>query len=243
MTVGKGERTISMAKKRIQRMEVLGEFGPEDVLPYITKSKDRRKYEGDNGRIWNVKMWSNRYFTFRESLSCVVCGLTGTVMSLERSMTPYSSYSQPHFNLYAVDGDEQRTLMTKDHIKPKSSGGDDSASNFQTMCAVCNSLKAHHRLDLSQMKLLRSVHDTLDAQDVCPKEVRRIMNGMAGRMASDDGGTPMTAGELAETLLKTPEAVVAIRDSVGRDRVRGVSESDKGITDSGRLLNRFVVIE
>lgn len=230
---------ICMAKK-IQRMEVLGAFRPEDVLPHITRSRERREYKGGDGRLWKVKMWSNRYFTFRESLSCVVCGLEGTLMSLERGA---GNEGQPHFNLYAVDGDGQRTLMTKDHIEPKSRGGEDTADNFQTMCAVCNGLKAHHRLDLTQMELLRAAYDALGAGGEFPKEVNRIVNGMAARMAADDGAAPMTAGELAEVLLLTPNAVVAVRDSVGRDRVRGVSESEKGVTDSGSLPPRFIVIE
>lgn len=237
LTAIRGWRTIGMAKK-VQRMEVLGKFRPEDVLPHITRSKERREYAGGDGRTWRVKMWSNRYFTFRESLSCVVCGLEGTVMSLERGMC---SDGQPHFNLYAVV-DGQRTLMTKDHIEPKSRGGEDAAGNFQTMCAVCNGLKAHHKLDLPRMKLLRAAYDTLDAAGGSPKEIRRVVDGMAARMADDDGGSPMTAGELAETLLLTPDAVVAVRDAVGRDRVRGVSESERGVTDFGGLPPRFIVI-
>ena len=225
-------------------MEVLGDFRPEDVLPHITRLRERRDFDGDDGRTWSVKMWSNRYFTFRESLSCVVCGLTGTFMSLERQA---GSDGRPHFNLYAMSDDgagypDRRVLMTKDHIKPKSKGGEDSAGNFQTMCSVCNSLKAHHKLNLAQMKLLRAAYDTLGADDVEPKEVQRVVDGMASRMASDDGGTPMTAGELVEMLLMTPDAVVVIKDAVGHDRVKGVAAIEKGITDSDSLPPRFIVI-
>ncbi len=219
-------------------MEVLGTFGPDSVLPHITRSEERREYEGADGRSWMVKMWSNRYFTFRKSLSCVVCGLEGTLMSLERGC---GSDGQPHFNLYAVKGGE-RTLMTKDHIEPKSGGGDDAASNFQTMCAVCNGLKAHHRLNLPQMEMLRAAYDSL-AEGTDPKETRRIVDGMASRMAADKGGAAMTCGELAKILLVTPDAAVAIRDSVGCGRVRSVSETDRGVTDSGALPHMFVVIE
>ncbi len=221
-------------------MEVLGSFGPDDVLPHITRARERREYRGGDGRLWNVKMWSNRYFTFLESLSCVVCGLEGTAMSLERSN---GSDGQPHFNLYAVDGDV-RTLMTKDHIRPKSRGGEDSAGNFQTMCAVCNGLKAHHSLDLRQMKLLRAAYDTLAADGEFPKEVRRVVDGMAVRMVlEDDGAAAMTAGGLAEMLSKTPDAIVAVRDSVGCRRVMGVREVGRGIVDSDNLPPRFIVIQ
>lgn len=233
--------TICMVKK-LQRMEVMGDFRPEDVLPYITRLRERRDYKGDDGRTWSVKMWSNRYFTFRKSLSCVVCDLTGTFMSLERQA---GSDGRPHFNLYAMSDDgrvDRRVLMTKDHIEPKSKGGKDAAGNFQTMCSVCNSLKAHHKLNLTQMKLLRTAYDTLGADGVDPKEVQRVVDGMASRMASDDGGAPMKAGDLAEMLLMTPDAVVAIKDAVGHDRVRGVAATEKGITDSDNLPPRFIVI-
>jgi hypothetical protein len=45
--------------------------------------------------------------------------------------------SRRHFNLYAADG----TLMTKDHIIPKSKGGIDKVHNMQTMCYPCNKAK------------------------------------------------------------------------------------------------------
>jgi len=224
--------------KTTQRMEILGEFRPEDVLPHITRSRDRREYPGADGRLWSVKMWSKRYFTFRESISCVVCGLDGTIMSLERSP---NSEGQPHFNLYA-ECSGGRVLMTKDHIEPKSRGGEDAAGNFQTMCTVCNGLKAHHRLNLSQMKLLRAAYDSMDSNSEFPREIRRVVDGMAARMAADDGGAPMTAGELAGLLLLTPDAVVAVGDSIGYDRVKGVSKSKKGITDSDRLPPDFMVV-
>lgn len=221
-------------------MEVLGTFRPEDVLPHIAKAKERRGYRGDDGRLWNVKMWSHRYFTFRRSLSCVVCGLDGTVMSLERSI---DSDGQPHFNLYAVGEGGERTLMTKDHIRPRSRGGEDYASNFQTMCAVCNGLKAHHSLDLRQMKLLRAAYDTLMDREL-PKEVRRVIDGMAVRMVLEDSVvSAMTAGELAKILSKTPDAIVAVRDSAGCCLVMCVTEVGRDVADSDNLPPRFIVIK
>jgi len=172
---------IHMSKK-VQRMDVLAMLRPEDVLPHITRLKERREYVGSDGRTWNVKMWSDRYFTFRESLSCVVCGLKGTLMSLERDS---KTNGRPHFNLYA-EVDDGLTLMTKDHIEPKSRGGKDSPKNFQTMCSVCNTLKASHRVNLTQMIFLRNAYDTLLADGKFPKKARRIIDEIAVRISAED---------------------------------------------------------
>jgi 5-methylcytosine-specific restriction endonuclease McrA len=231
-----------MAKKKglgsNRRMEILGTFSPEDVLPYITKEKTRRKYVGDDGRVWQVRMSSGRYFTFAESLSCVVCGITGNTMLLERTAR---SREQPHFNLYAVSGN-CRILMTKDHIQPKSRGGGDSCTNFQTMCIICNNLKSHHRITVAQAKRLRATYNAL-RPITSEKHARHTIDAMAERMATDDGAKPMTAGELASILMKTPDAIVAIKDKVGRDRVRKVVEANMQLVDSEALPPVFLVIE
>lgn len=49
-----------------------------------------------------------------------------------------------HLNLYAVDENGKEILMTKDHIIPKSKGGKDHISNYQTMCVRCNMTKGNN---------------------------------------------------------------------------------------------------
>jgi 5-methylcytosine-specific restriction endonuclease McrA len=48
-----------------------------------------------------------------------------------------------HFNLYAVNEYGDKILMTKDHIHPKSKGGRNHISNYQTMCYPCNQDKSN----------------------------------------------------------------------------------------------------
>ena len=48
-----------------------------------------------------------------------------------------------HLNLYAVDDNGDEILMTKDHIIPRSKGGIDDISNYQTMCRLCNEAKGN----------------------------------------------------------------------------------------------------
>jgi 5-methylcytosine-specific restriction endonuclease McrA len=43
----------------------------------------------------------------------------------------------PHLNLYSED----HVLMTKDHIIPRSKGGKNHMSNYQTLCYECNQEK------------------------------------------------------------------------------------------------------
>jgi len=219
-------------------MEVLGTYAPKDVLPLITREMTRRDYAAADGRMWSVRMNSHRYWTFRKSgLSCVVCGLAGSVMSLERTA---GSRGGPHFNLYAYQG-ERRILMTKDHIEPKSEGGPDAPRNFQTMCTVCNGLKSNHKLTLEQVKRLRNAYDALGGRDTI-KNLRQILGKLAARMASGEA-EPMTARDLAALLLETPDALVAVYGRVGREPARGVAMAKHGLLDAGTLPDDFVVIK
>jgi len=132
---------------------VIGEFELDDVLPYITTSEERREYVV-NGRKYQVRMNSNRYFAFRASQCCVACGIEGKKMLLEQ----HPQDKSPHFNLYAVE-DGKLVLMTKDHILAKSFGGEDRASNFQTLCCICNNMKGSHNLTLEAIGHLRKIYN------------------------------------------------------------------------------------
>jgi len=88
----------------------------------------------------SIKMWSARYRTFAKDLRCAKCGLKGSYFRLERHALG-SRKNNFHFNLYAVNGNGHETLMTKDHIIPKSKGGTNHISNLQTMCTHCNNHK------------------------------------------------------------------------------------------------------
>jgi len=129
-------RQVRLERLRERRCNIhLGEFSPEDVLPYICKEEVKRDYIIGT-KTYTVRMNSQRYFIFRESLKCVACGLEGTKMILEQNPSDKS----PHFNLYAVENG-RLVLMTKDHVQPKAYGGEDRHSNYQTMCSICNNLK------------------------------------------------------------------------------------------------------
>jgi len=102
------------------------------ILPLIpdTYRKNIQRIILDGDR---VKISSKRLIVFKKSVKCVKCGLEGLFFAKEK-IEGHTSY---HLNLYAVkDGEE--ILMTKDHIIPLSKNGQNTLSNLQTMCCICN---------------------------------------------------------------------------------------------------------
>ncbi len=147
-------KQIKVDKLREKKKTVfLGEFAPEEVLAHISKEETKKVYTV-NGQDYLVRMNSHRYFVFRESLSCVACGIQGTKMILEHNPADKS----PHFNLYAIENGEL-ILMTKDHVRPKALGGGEYHSNLQPMCAICNNLKGSANLTLEAIAELRKLYN------------------------------------------------------------------------------------
>lgn len=167
---------LDKLKEKIQRVR-LGEFKPEDVIPYITKEDHKREYEA-KGEKFQVRMNSHRYFIFRECMDCVACGLKGTRMFLEY----HPADKSPHFNLYGEE-DGKLILMTKDHIHAKAFGGEDRHSNYQTMCIVCNNLKGHANLTLDGVRELRQIYDE-NKNKVTKKKLNQLLEDAKSRLSS-----------------------------------------------------------
>lgn len=119
----------------------VSDFAPEDVLPFIVL-KPRKGDEKDRVYAgYRVAMDSLRYHCFAASLACERCGIVGDVMRLEYNDTDKTRPAdRAHFNLYAVGAgpDGEDVLLTKDHIVPKSKGGQDTLKNLRTYCGPCN---------------------------------------------------------------------------------------------------------
>jgi 5-methylcytosine-specific restriction endonuclease McrA len=90
-----------------------------------------------------VKVTSQRYPVFKRSLKCCVdgCENVGSFFAIERPVFPPTA--KYHLNLYALDKEGKEVLMTKDHIIPRSKGGKNIQSNYQTMCTLCNAKKGN----------------------------------------------------------------------------------------------------
>lgn len=72
---------------------------------------------------------------FEIGFDCVHCGLKGHIFHLEHTFNKASW----HLDLYSEDD----TLMTIDHLVPKSRGGPDVVENFQNLCMPCNTIKGN----------------------------------------------------------------------------------------------------
>lgn len=103
------------------------------ILPELKDKTRKNEYKIINGV--NVKMTSQRYEVFKESLTCK-CGLTGSFFAIERQKE--QNAINWHLNLYGFNESGDEILMTKDHIKAKSKGGRNIISNYETMCFPCN---------------------------------------------------------------------------------------------------------
>lgn len=85
---------------------------------------------------YTVYSKSMRYKNFFEhGYTCCKCGKKGSYFYLD--VDDAQNPKRGHFNLYSEDG----TLMTKDHIVPKSKGGKNHIDNYQPMCCNCNQEK------------------------------------------------------------------------------------------------------
>ncbi len=110
-----------------------------DKVKDVLFEKDKRLAKVDfDGDL--IKGNSQRYqIFFTKGCKCVVCGIEGKYFAKEKHIQD-KSY---HLNLYAVDDNGDEILMTKDHILPRSKGGINDISNYQTMCKLCNEAKGN----------------------------------------------------------------------------------------------------
>jgi len=100
----------------------------------LKRTADKVNFNGDM-----IHMNSQRYHLFKErGTVCVACGLKGQYFVKEKTRKDYPY----HFNLYGIDENNEEMMLTKDHVMPKSKGGSNHISNYQTMCKKCNGEKA-----------------------------------------------------------------------------------------------------
>ena len=147
----------------------LGEFTLERVFKHTSLNpEDKPKSIRFKGQP--VFMGSKRYLNFKaHGTACVECGFKGTYFALERHK--YQNTGKYHFNLYGKDSKGVEIMLTKDHIVPKAKGGTDDLSNFQVMCAPCNSKKGDNYLTKDQL-----IHQA--RFDIINKAIRIFQRGI-----------------------------------------------------------------
>jgi hypothetical protein len=75
--------------------------------------------------------------------------------------------------------------MTKDHIYPKSVGGGEVHSNFQTMCTICNNLKGSSNISLEKIKELRILYN--DNKNLPKKRLNKILDDARAKFTLPHG--------------------------------------------------------
>lgn len=120
-------------EKRYSIQEVFDMLGEENLAVKNARKKKEHEIEVEGYKVYARSL---RYMTFyQKGTTCVCCGRKGSYFKLEGD----ENSTRRHFNLYCDDG----TLMTKDHILPKSLGGLDVIDNMQPMCRECNEKKGN----------------------------------------------------------------------------------------------------
>lgn len=109
-------------------------YEPSKIFKLINEAKEAElpRFNLDG---FLIKPHSERYELFEKSLNCCLCNRIGNNFKIRE--VNVRGVITHHINLFSEDG----MLMTKDHIIPKSKGGRNEQSNYQTMCYECNDLK------------------------------------------------------------------------------------------------------
>lgn len=127
-------------------------FTVEQLRELIGNAVGKKRIPRD-GYMLNIG--SQRMLTFiRHGTDCVACGRIGQYFSADcqtksRVYKQWAQYPKKHkhppahINLYGVDGDGTRFMMTSDHVIPKSLGGSDSVDNRIPLCDDCNRKKGN----------------------------------------------------------------------------------------------------
>lgn len=92
------------------------------------------------GVLGNCASWRIQAYAVN-GVTCVVCGLVGNMVAIEKNRIQKTK--KHHLNLYHVNESGEETMITIDHIIPKSKGGGNEISNLQTMCCHCNTAKGN----------------------------------------------------------------------------------------------------
>jgi 5-methylcytosine-specific restriction endonuclease McrA len=113
-------------------------YFPEEILPLVETTgilAVRKELDGDL-----INFGTKRLQVFaKKGLTCARCGTIGEFFVKEKHNRQAKYW---HLGCYALDGDGNWVMMTRDHIIPRNRGGSDSLSNSQVLCFPCNQEKA-----------------------------------------------------------------------------------------------------
>ena len=168
------------AIKKIKRSgAVLGEFTPEEIFPYVTDEETYKEYIAQD-TSYKVRMNSLRYRTFKRNPVCACCGLVGVKFLLE---LPCDAHS-PHFNFYGVKNGKL-IMMTRDHIIPKSKGGQETLENMQTMCVTDNGIKDSCSFTMDEIRELKTIRNMV-RRGITEKDQAKLFKELKNKILSKE---------------------------------------------------------
>lgn len=170
---------LEVAKiKNKRKVRHVKEFLDEEFFDLLKKSEQQSFTDlSVENQVYRVRIDSDRYRLFQKNKNCVACGLIGNRFFLDINPGDFT----PHFNLYGEENG-RLVLMTKDHILPKSKGGENVLHNYQTMCSICNNLKGNYDLTAEEIFELRTIHKNKDK--LPQKELKEIINNKREELAA-----------------------------------------------------------
>jgi len=130
--------------------EIKSSHSVEDVFAAIRAKK--KKFGCANIKSQRIMNF------FKNGTKCKFCGKRGTIFRIERSRRDGGKIRRDdngwHLNLYALNSGKI-TMITRDHIIPRSRGGNNSLKNSQPLCSPCNISKSDHLPE--ELKAIRRV--------------------------------------------------------------------------------------
>lgn len=115
--------------KGLERLKI---YTLDEVFKWIENNPRRIYWEKDR---YVINTRRAKIF-YKKGVTCVNCGVKGEFFALEKDKG-----GGLHLDLYGFI-DNEEVLITIDHIVPKSKGGVNKIINYQTMCKLCNEIKA-----------------------------------------------------------------------------------------------------
>ena len=152
-----------MQKRGYERKCILS---VDDVLTIIRNDRHNNNMQFDG---MHYDPYESRYSLFLEKgYECTKCGLAANIACFEKNN--HTKKGKWHWNFYHRKKSGKEIMLTRDHIKPKSYGGNDKIENVQPMCEYCNSRKGNGAVkkpkDTDGVKISFEIADQLPRDEI-----------------------------------------------------------------------------